>query len=352
MRLAVLNPRGRDPEKSFREGPGRPEDPGHPPVNFHALAACTGGAFHRETSLAGQTGDPVLVLIRRRLRRTLSAVQELRQRGITVIVSWKETGLVQVNSQLPSASAWACFQEILKTSHGALAVTPDLLPIYRAVAPDTPSVFLPIPYPLEFPRWDFSLPLEERSGIFIGTRRFRRPSRCHMLALADAAILSRETGCLVTVVNTEGRGGASRIRSIGIPEERLRIVPPLPYADYLRRMSRHRLVLQRDLSAVPGQVAGDALLCRMPCVGGNGAIERLAFPDWSDGSPGEEGLLDVARALLTDDDFWQGQQEAVWSRAVASLSYREISERLAAWLSTLPGPDGTQPDRSEPRSMP
>ena len=29
---------------------------------------------------------------------------------------------------------------------------------------------------------------------------------------------------------------------------------------------------------MPGQVAGDALLCRIPCVGGDGAVERIAFP--------------------------------------------------------------------------
>ena len=52
----------------------------------------------------------------------------------------------------------------------------------------------------------------------------------------------------------------------------------LPYRDYLAEMARHKIVLQADKSAVPGQVAGDALLCRMPCVGGDGAIDRLAFP--------------------------------------------------------------------------
>lgn len=42
-------------------------------------------------------------------------------------------------------------------------------------------------------------------------------------------------------------------------------------------MARHKIVLQLDRSHVPGQVAGDALLCRIPCVGGDGAIERITF---------------------------------------------------------------------------
>ena len=48
------------------------------------------------------------------------------------------------------------------------------------------------------------------------------------------------------------------------------------------RDARHKIVLQADKSAVPGQVAGDALLCRMPCVGGDGAIDRLAFRRFAD----------------------------------------------------------------------
>src|SRR5438876_10792614 len=45
------------------------------------------------------------------------------------------------------------------------------------------------------------------------------------------------------------------------------------YPEYLRDVSRHKIVLQLDRSHVPGQLAGDALLCRIPCVGGDGAIE-------------------------------------------------------------------------------
>ena len=42
MKLAVLNPKGRDPEQHFPDGAGAPDDTQHAPVNFHAFAACTG----------------------------------------------------------------------------------------------------------------------------------------------------------------------------------------------------------------------------------------------------------------------------------------------------------------------
>ena len=45
FRLTVLNPGGRDREQQFHELPA-PEQGAHPPINFHAFAACTLGAFH------------------------------------------------------------------------------------------------------------------------------------------------------------------------------------------------------------------------------------------------------------------------------------------------------------------
>src|SRR5438034_549900 len=58
------------------------------------------------------------------------------------------------------------------------------------------------------------------------------------------------------------------------------IIPPrsLSSRRLIRSKIDHGIVLQLDRSRVPGQVAGDALLCRTVCVGGDGAIERIAFP--------------------------------------------------------------------------
>ena len=49
-----------------------------------------------------------------------------------------------------------------------------------------PDGFIPTPYPLHDPRWDFSRPFGERSGIFIGTREWNVPSRQHLAALVLA----------------------------------------------------------------------------------------------------------------------------------------------------------------------
>jgi len=46
--------------------------------------------------------------------------------------------------------------------------------------------FIPTPYPIDDRRWDFSRPIEERSGIFIGTREWNVLSRNHLGALLVA----------------------------------------------------------------------------------------------------------------------------------------------------------------------
>ena len=99
-----------------------------------------------------------------------------------------------------------------------------------------------------------------------------------------ALLLARQVGELtneqVTVFNGDGRAGAKLLAALDFRPKRLRMIDRrLSYADYLREVSRHKIVLQLDTSFVPGQVAGDALLCQLPSVGGNGAIDRLAFSE-------------------------------------------------------------------------
>ena len=98
----------------------------------------------------------------------------------------------------------------------------------------------------------------------------------------------------------------------------------LPYPDYLREMAKCRVVFQLDSSAVPGQVAGDALLCRMPCVGGNGAVDQSAFDDSAN-----------LAGLLHDDDAWCTAVESSQSRAQSSLSFSAGAEQVRKFFGGL-----------------
>jgi hypothetical protein len=124
MSFSVLNPGGRDPDQTFPAAPGKPDDPGHPPVNYHAYAACRNGGFYRDEKSV--PAGPALVLLRKRnLRRALAAVAVLRKRGCKVFVSCKESGSHQIADLLGDVSRWELFQEICASSDGAISSTPS-----------------------------------------------------------------------------------------------------------------------------------------------------------------------------------------------------------------------------------
>lgn len=317
MQIAVLNPGGRDREQLFRDGAGLPDGRGHPPVNYHAYAACSRGGFFRDAGAIPEEMRAVLVLLRKDLKAALTAVKALKGEGRTVAISWKESGQHQVAQQLDSATNLALFRDICALADGALSSTPELVSLYSSGGTNV-SACIPTPYPVDDARWDFSRPLAERSGIFIGTREWDVPSRNHAAALLRASVL----GVPVTVFNLDGRAGRKKLDAIPFGSVRV-IEGRLPYPDYLREMAKCRVVFQLDASAVPGQVAGDALLCRMPCVGGNGAVDRVAFS--------EAGV----EALLQDDSVWNSEVERSQARAAEHLGFSAVATRLRDFFGRL-----------------
>jgi hypothetical protein len=326
FRLTVLNPEGRDPAQDFSSGINAPNDLEHAPVNFHGYAACTHGVFHRDVQSAVATGLPVLLLLRGDFRATQQALHELKQHGLLVVVSLKETGLHQIARQLEDPKRAARFREVVQIADGCLAATPEALPFYGT------GRFIPTPYPLHDPRWDFSRPFGERSGIFVGTREWDVPSRCHLAAL----VLALGLGEPVTVFDEKPRRCRKVLKALGLPESLLRVIEQrLPYRNYLAEMARHKIVLQADKSAVPGQVAGDALLCRMPCVGGDGAVDRLVVPASCGYGRSLGELKELAARLLREPDFYE--ETVVQSQALARdrLSFEAVAPQLAAFFARL-----------------
>ena len=345
--LAVLNPGGRDPEQHFPGGAGMADAPGapHPPVNFHAFAACTDGSFHAQADRALATGRPVLLLLRNDLGTGLRTLRRLQKAGRTTVVAFKEAGASQIANRLAHPADLKKLALILEEADGLLAPTSSLTDFLNQARPinspmsDVPAVFIPTPYPVDDPRWDFSVQPEKRRGVFIGTREFGVASRQHLAALYAARRVHALTGEPVTVLNTDGRRGLKNLAALGFSvgaEAALRVVPgPQPYAEYLRIMARHRIVFQLDRSAVPGQVAGDALLCRMPCVGGDGAIERLAFPDFAGPDKEPTMLVDLAVSLLENPSHYERVCRDAQVKARETVSFRTVAAQLAEFYAML-----------------
>jgi hypothetical protein len=338
FRLTVLNPGGGDPEQNFRDAAG-PAAPVHPPINFHGFAACTRGFFQRDTQRAIIEGWPVLLLLRGDFRASERAFKELRKHGRKVAVSLKETGLHQIARQVCSRSRLARFMRIVAQADGCIATTPEAAEIYwRARLHRDPATvaFIPTPYPLEDRQWDLSVSPNEHAGIFVGTREWKVPSRNHFAALLMARQLCEATGEPVTVVNLDGWQGRRRLAELKFPVGKLHLIEKeKSYADYLHEIARHKIVLQMDRSRVPGQVAGDALLARTVSVGGDGAIDRIAFSKTCGEGRTMNDLVKIAAGLLPNTNERATLIiESQW-RAMERLSFQAIRSQLAAFFAKL-----------------
>lgn len=338
FRLSVLNPGGRDLEQYFDQIPA-PDATAHPPVNFHAFAACTRGSVHRDTKNAIGENRPVLLLLRGNFKATESALNDLKKNNRKVAVSLKESGLHQIAEQLRDARMLTRFLRIVANADGCIATTPDAAEIFRRARPKsdaTTVAFIPTPYPLEDRQWDFAVAPNKQSGIFVGTREWDVPSRNHAAALLLARQLSEARGEPVTVFNLDGRKGARLLAALNFPDGKLnRIDGRKPYPDYLREVAKHKIVLQLDRSRVPGQVAGDALLCRTICVGGGGAVERIAFSKFCGEGRTTDQLSAIALELLKNTSMHATAViESQW-RAAERLSFEAVRKQLEIFFAGL-----------------
>src|SRR2546421_11317162 len=338
FRLTVLNPGGRDPEQHFQDTPG-PGQGEHPPINFHAFAACTRGAFHYDTRRAIAEGTPVLLLLRGEFRASERALGELKKHQRTVVVSLKETGLHQIAQQLCDRGKLSRFMKILAQADGCIATTPEAAEICRRTRwehnPATVA-FIPTPYPIDDGQWNFSVPPDEHTGIFLGTREWDVPSRNHFAALLVARQLCEATGEPVSVVNLDGYKARRLLWELKFPEGKFRVIEEeKAYPDYLRMVAGHKIILQLDRSRVPGQVAGDALLCRSVCVGGDGAIERIAFSKTCGNGRGISEIASIALDLLKNADARAAIIAESQERALEQLSFQAVRSQLASFFARL-----------------
>jgi len=333
MSFAVVQPGARSRNRSFANGPGVPDDAGPAPEGIYAYAACLGGSFHRSLrTLPADANDILLILDKNNLRKASAALKAFRKRGACVRVSCNQSRSCDFAALLGDVTRFELFREICRSADGAIAATPESVSLYET-AGALETQFIPRPCPVDDPAWDFSQPAGKRRGIFIGTNSFLSGGANHMAALMAADRLSRDLECALAVVNTEGRRGGMILKSLRKNNPLFFILEaPVDHADLLRVMSLHRIVWQFDANAGPGVSASAALLCRIPCVGGNGAVERIAFPGLS-APASREDLLESVRLLLTNDEAWQEEVEASQQRAAEFLSFQKTALRLQSTRS-------------------
>jgi hypothetical protein len=187
----------------------------------------------------------------------------------------------------------------------------------------------------------------EQSGIFVGTREWDVSSRNHFIALLIARQLCEVTSEPVTVFNLDGYKGRRLLGELNFPKGKLRLIEKWKsYPDYLREVARHKIILQLDRSHVPGQVAGDALLCRIPCVGGDGAIERIAFSKTCDAGQTTNEIASLALDLLKNPKLSEAVVAESQERAREQLSFEAVRSQLAKFFANVQGTSAFGPKKT------
>jgi hypothetical protein len=335
MKVAVLNPQGNDPDQSFPDSAGDPDERVHPPVNYHGFAACSRSGFFRDPNSIPDDTRAVILVLTHSLKRANMALTRLRREKRVVVLAWKEAGAHQVAQQLANPRDLALFRELCERSDGAIATTPDLIPFFHGGGASRVE-FIPTPYPVEDVRWDCRRSDSEKRGILIGTREFFVSTRNHLAALLLIKRLAEGMGEPVTVFNFEGWRGRRILSRLGYAEGMLKVIEHrLPYPQWLRAVAKHRFVFQLDSSTVPGQVAGDALLARVPCVGGYGTTERLVFPDLCGWARTHEQIFDIAARLMEHPRDCAEYVAHAEELARSTVSFTHVADALTKFFAPL-----------------
>ncbi|MEY5025581.1 MAG: hypothetical protein RLZZ244_1109 [Verrucomicrobiota bacterium] len=328
MKLFVLHPGSPLPEQHFPEFAGKPSPSLPPPLGFHGFAACTGGAFVRKASAIPDSEKRVLLLVDSNLKRARQATVDLRRAGKTVVLAFNPSSTGDLHRLIRSAGDIALLHEICSRAHAAITPARDLEPLFRACGLLYVESILP-PLPLEEPEWDFSIPPEARSGILLGTWNWHEPSRNHLLALMGLREVVSQMYEPLTVFNLHGWRGRRWLRQLRYPSGLLQVVEKrLPYPDYLRIVARHKLVFQLDASCGMGRVAGDALLARIPCIGGSGSTERLLFSDLCAHSSSTSDLLQATSRILDHGHDRELAVERALDMGRQILSFQKVQQTL------------------------
>ena len=336
MKFSVFCPTTSDRFQKFDDFAGDVDDSVHAPVNYHAYAACQAGSFHNKIATIGGDEWVLFLLSGNHTGANLKQIKKLKALGIPVLGAFKETGLQQILPQITRPRTVKILMDIFRLLDGCISPTQALVSIYRSLT-TTPVEFIPTPYPVNDPRWDFSVPIEKRRGIFIGTREFFAFGRNHLFALLLLKRILEETGEFATFINTDGFTGNRLIDALGFSKDQLRVIQgKQPYSRYLREMAKHKIVFQLDQSTIPGQVAGDAILCRLPCVGGNGAIESIVFPELSSFDSDYEKSSKMAIKLCKEVNLQEHFIDDSQKRARECISFESVAKKMKLFLNSLP----------------
>lgn len=262
--------------------------------SFHSLAVAAQGEFFVYNKPGWQgvfKYENIIILVKDTPKAVLPLIKQLKKAGKRVLVGFHENGdyLSQIIISQPSPDEFwlSHFAELVEESDGLYSIMPSKESIFEWFF-NKPVFSTLHAAPYDEWRHNFSVPRKDRKGLFLATRTFNQFLRRNtfeglMIAMTAMSKINNEkndTEDHVTVV-CEDSFHFDRIFSFfrhkNVPLDVVK--GPLPYEDWLKLIAKHKMVFQFDYSNTLGQVAMDAALVDVPCIGSNTEVSRAAITD-------------------------------------------------------------------------
>ncbi len=335
--LRILNPNMQSPVHYFPDGAGNLDPDRCPPIGVYALAGCTRGSVHRTIDTLPSGEYPVLILLSGSLDKDKELIREVTREIPDKILlgCWKEGRLDRLAADLGEGAAFQQFTDMLGELNGVISVDARTSKLLKELHLARHNLYLPLPYPVDSPAWDFSVTPEGRGrGIFVSADGFDPTSESHGARIQFLNQFATKNHLKVTVYHHF----PDVLAGLEIPDE-LFTEPnrTLTYGEYLILMAEHRFVMGFGKDLIGGDVFGGALLSRSVYLAGDGDIAPLLFPETFLESPEEIGALETAATRLLDDDG--AYEEAVrgsQARALKHVSFAAARARLAEFFASIP----------------
>ena len=216
-----------------------------------------------------------------------------------------------------------------------------ILEIYSKTAiPNFKIYDIPSAWPIHLSD-KFIISINKRKGIMIGTSGLSNfTSRNTFITLMLCAQLSKETNEPVTVIIPQEhieRHDFMAMYSKWFSPQHLNIITnKLPYLDWLKLLSLHKVSISFDLSLSQGQVSGDCALVNIPSIGGNTTIQTLVYPNLASDTTNLRKIYNTALNLLTDKYEYLITCKEIITTANATISYSAVKNNLEKmYLETI-----------------
>jgi len=325
----------------------------HPPTCFHSFAAATNGMvvnLHDSQTDIDKLSSCDMVLIHANVNPLLAidVSYRLKELGKVVLLSYHENikALNNIHYMWPNYTIE--FIETLETGFidALLFSTPlkgKLLWEFISERASKPVEYCPTT--CACPRLENILtPIDKRKGIIIGTRHFDiEITRNTLQNLILTAKLSNQYDVPVTFVfaNIDPSFShhiddwykvfdkQSNFNLIcGNKHIVHRVNHILSYLDCVRLISKHRICINLDWAMSQGDVPGDCMWVNVPCIGGNGNIQDIAFSSIKVDDTNLDQVYDTCGQLLTDDNLYGQVCFDIEQKFLQNFTYDIARQRL------------------------